>query len=819
MKSITKSRGTSFLLACLLVMNGLALLPLLSSGFFADDIYNSQIRGHMIQTDRSLWGVTYFYANAWLSGGGRLFPLAFYCYSVFYLLGNVVFYKAFIFCLVLGCISAYYYFLKRLANSEPIAIIAISLLPLMFQFRVGWDPILSFHASYPLIGLMLFGSFNLFLRTLDEKQSLKNLWPAVILFLCTGLIYEVVYPMFLVFFTLAFIRLHNVKAAFRVAWPFFAVTLCLVVASLIFRSQATGIGSTYKMNMDIALYIKTYLTQMLGAVPLSYYFFDPHSIFLNQPKKGLAIDFQTLFILAIAASFVVSFTYRQISTNVNEKINYLKSGIFAIGLLLLAIPSSIISLSPKFQSQALGDAYLPVFLSYFGVSLLLGGGLASLHARFIKMNSARVWMFPAALLIWLVIFILNFANNQLVVKTENARLWHPRVLLEDGLRNGLLTGINQKSILLVNGVDAWDHADEYSALTGLRFSVYRLNENRDFRPIFEAAGGSCVSTVNQQICEFASDVPIYTVQIRHLTDGTGALMLARVQKAYQANGVVSSLISNDVTAYFRLPDSAQLLTVALSGRNLKNEANADIFRQSHELNVLKQGAGWKLVSMNQNILIDALSLRGEIAVDRPESAILRMKDPGAMKLNAVGPVILHAGYEGGHLGNGMALPAIKFENEMGIEVLVKPGDYQRPHADILSNHRSDFKGLALELVNLETNLYAASFGSGKEWMTIGNFSLNPGDLNHISLQVSKGAATLHVNGLLIARTFLPAPISQSPYPFFIGNWFGGDRSFHGWIEEVIVYGNAKSEEMVLKDSGRFSSLNATQPRPPRTVLN
>ena len=80
-------------------------------------------------------------------------------------------------------------------------------------------------------------------------------------------------------------------------------------------------------------------------------------------------------------------------------------------------------------------------------------------------------MLPAVILIWLVFFIFNFANNQLVVKTENARLWHPRVLLEDGLRNGLLAGINSKAILMVNGVDAWDHADEYSALTGLRLSV------------------------------------------------------------------------------------------------------------------------------------------------------------------------------------------------------------------------------------------------------------------------------------------------------------------------------------------------------------
>ena len=796
------------LLACLLLINALSLFPLLSSGFFADDILNSQIRGHMIQTDRSLWGVTFFYAKAWLIENGRLFPLAFYCYSVFYLLGNILFYKFFILSVILACISAFYFFLRRLTNSELIPLIAILLFPLIFQFRAGTDPILSFHASYPLISLMIFGSLNLFLRSLDEDLSLKLNWPAVLLFLCAGLIYEIVYPMFLMYFTVAYGRFNNVKAAARVAWPFLAVTSGLVLASLFFRSNATAIHSTYQMNLDVGVIAKTYLVQLFGSVPFSYFFLDPHSIFTNQIGNFSTFIGQFLLLVVMSAAFTVFSLSRYLSVDADRHKTTVQKGILMIGVLLLAIPSSMISLSSKHQAQSWGDAYLPVFMTCFGLSLLLAIGLARLHLQLTKIKNNRVWLMPVAAFIWLALFALNVRNNQLVVQTENETLWNSRVLLEDALSHGLLTGLSPKAVLLVSGVDPWDHADEYSAQTGMRFSVFRLNEVRDLTPVFQGAGGKCVpTTVYQQVCDFASDAPVYTVQIRHLSDGTGAVLLARVRSAYQAKGAIRGLLSNEVTAYFRLPPSAQPLTVALSGRSFQNETGGEIFRQSHELQLLKEGAGWKLVSLHGNITFDALSLRGEIAAERPESVILREKSLSAMELHAAGPVMLHVGYESGHIGNGLELPAIHFEKEMGIEVLVNPRNFQRSYADILSNHREDFRGLAIELVDARTNLYAASFGSGKDWMVIGNFTLIPGQRSHISIQLKDGLVNLYVNGYPISHTVLPAPIVQSPNSIFLGNWQGGDRSFQGWIEEVLISGRAKSKKMVLEDGVRLGTID------------
>jgi hypothetical protein len=797
-------RHTASLLACLLLINGLALVPLLSTGFIADDILNSQIRGTMIQTDRSLWGFTSFAAMLWLRNEGRLFPLAFYNYSVFYVLGNVLLYKVFVLGVILASIAAFFLFLRRLTKSELIPAIAVLLLPLMFQFRALWDPVLAFCAEYPLIGLLLFCSLNLFLRAVDEgDRRARRL--AVLLFLCGGLIFEVVYPMFLVYGGVAYLRRKNVKTAARASWPFLAVTLSLALASIILRTQATALSSTYQMHLDVGLIIKTYFVQLFGAVPFSYFFFDPHAVFTNRIGKWPATLVQVLPLVLLLAAFTVLALRRRLSGDAGSQNGTDRTGILAIGALLLAIPASLISLSPKFQAQTWGDAYLPVYLAYFGLCLLLAVGLEKLYRWGTRLPAGGEWIGPAALCLWLLLLGFNFRNNSLVAQTMNEAVWSPRVLAEEALGRGLLTGVSPKAVLLVSGTDLWDNADEYSGQTGVRFSVYRLSEVRDLSPVFQGAGGTCAPASDQQVCDFAADAPVYTVQIRHLTDGTGAVLLARVQRAYQSNGSIRGLLSNEVTAYFHLPASAQPLAVAVSGRDMQQKTGASVFRVSRGLQVVKEGRGWKLVSLRRNTAFDALSLRGEITAERPGSAILVAKSRDAFELHASGPELLHVGYESGDLGNGVEFPAIKFESDMSIEVLVVPGDSQSRWADILSNHWVDLRGLAIEQVDTQTNQFLTAFGIGKRWMEVGNFALNPGRRNHISLQIKDREARLYVNGNPIARKVLPEPIAASPHPVWVGNWKGGDRPFNGWIEEVLIARGAKSEETVLADARRLAA--------------
>jgi len=485
-----------------------------------------------------------------------------------------------------------------------------------------------------------------------------------------------------------------------------------------------------------------------------------------------------------------------------------------VGILLLAIPPSLISLSPKFQAQAWGDAYLPVYMTCFGLSLVLAVGVEKLYWQATRLQRAGGWIAPLVFCVWLLLLGCAFRNNYLVSQALNKAVWSPRVLLEKALDRGLLSGISPKSVILVNGADPWDNANEYSMKTGLRLSIYPLNEIRDLTPVFREAGGKCASSGNGYMCEFAADSPVYTVQIRHLTDGTGAALLARVQTAYQANSSVSGLLSNEVTAYFRLPDSAQPLSIAFSGRDIEPKAVAQIFRvDGRNLQVLKEGHGWKLVRLQRSSAFDALSLRGEISAEHPGSSIQISKSRNEFELQASGPELLHAGYEKEDLGNGIEFPAVKFDNDMSVEVLVVPGDSQVMYADILSNHWVDRRGLAIEQVYTQTNHYVVSFSTGNGWIDLGGFALATGRRNYISLQMRNGEARLYLNGTPIARKILPEPLAESPYPVWVGNWKGRDRLFNGGIEEVLIARGAKSEEMVFRDAKRLARADRLS-RPP-----
>jgi hypothetical protein len=189
---------------------------------------------------------------------------------------------------------------------------------------------------------------------------------------------------------------------------------------------------------------------------------------------------------------------------------------------------------------------------------------------------------------------------------------------------------------------------------------------------------------------------------------------------------------------------------------------------------------------------------------------LVLKDPNEFMLSTSNVELLHIGYQSGELGNGIELPPISFANHLSIEILIKPYFSQNPNAEILSNHWN-YRGIAIEQVNNELNHYVIAFGNGKNWMDVGKLTLRPNEISYISLQVKDLIVNIYINGQIVAHTDLPEPIAKSPYPLYLGNWKGGGRKFQGWIEEVLISSDSKSENQVsmtfdrMNKAGVFSS--------------
>ena len=791
------------LLSSLLLLNAIALFPLLTTGYCGDDVLNSQIRGEMIRTHLTLWGVTKYFIFRWIAHDGRLFPLAFYAYAVFYVIRNVFLYKLFVLTVVLGSLAAFYCFLKKLTGSVMVPAACLLLLPLVVQFCLGWDPILGFGAHYPLLSLLLFSSLILFLRYLDSSDRYA-LAAATALFLCCCLVFEISYLFCVLYFVVACYRLRTVRAALRAALPFMAVTAILAVISLVLKRFAVEPLHDYQPNFTPSQVLRAYAGQSFGAIPFSYYWLDPHRFFSSQPAHWPAPIIQGLPLLVALALMIALWVRRDLSLDANDVQKIRTVDLVWLGGLLFALPQALISLSPKYQAMLWGTPYIPVYITRLGLTLLLAILFVSIYQKTRTVWDKRPALSCVALVVWLLLFAINLQHNWLVAQAER-ELWYPRALTEDAVRRGLLDHVPPGSILLVDGTSLWDNANEYIGASGRLYSVYSLNEAADLTPAFRAAGGSCQGAAGQQECAFGPTSSVYTVQIRHLANGTGVVLLAHVNQTYQANNKIRGLLADQVNGYFRLPSAVPEPKGSISGRFVQpKRTGASLFRVGEDrLEVLGHGGGWKLLAFHPGESFDALSLRGDISPQVPDSAVLVVKKESAWELRSAGPPLLHFGYDGGTLGAGVQQPAISFTNEMSIDLLVSPEDNQVPNADILSNHATDYRGLAIEQLGDHTNHFSVSLGNGTSWMNAGQFSLEPGRRSYVSLQIEDKQTMLYVNGKLIAKTLQPAQPVSTNRPLYVGNWIGGGRPFNGFVGEVLISNGNKSGDEIAADAVRL----------------
>ena len=324
---------------------------------------------------------------------------------------------------------------------------------------------------------------------------------------------------------------------------------------------------------------------------------------------------------------------------------------------------------------------------------------------------------------------------------------------------------------------------------------------------FERVGADCKSTARSQECEFSAQAPVYLLQIRHSANGKGAVLLSHVTTAYQSQNKLTGLVADQVRAFFSLPSSSTPGNEAsvLGRLGSPQTGVASLFEaESQDLDVLGSGPSWQLVCLRRKGQFDAFSLRGIVSSPASFSTALLEKTPADFLLTSPGPELLHQGFVGNAPSRGVKLPPVEFNDEISIDLLVSPGVGQVPNADILSNHAGDFRGIAFEQSGEQQNSYSVVLGNGKEWMHAGELNLQPGRPHYISLQVKGEQTELYLDGKLIARNALDAPVASTNRPFYLGNWIGGDREFNGMINEVLIASGTRNAEQVQKQAVKIT---------------
>lgn len=436
----------------ILMVIALVLSPMLNSGFISDDSWSSTLSSY--PNLRTMLAATYEQILTQLKFHGHLGILS-------TLLGNAVYfftqhdvllYKIFILAMIVINIGLFEHFINRLSLSRILGLMSIISLPLLFQFRNYHDPILSFAGQQQLILTTLLISLLFLLDYFDTGKKSKFWLSVLFYFLCLQ-VYENTYSFFLFHLLVIFLKAER-KDFIKLSLPFVVLPVLLATILVGFKHYHPSTYPGTAVSFDIFRIFQTFLKQISAAFPFSYVLFFINKTISYDRYSIYHHDIPHLLLLVFSSTTFVYYFCK--TALIGDRVFPVKYILF-FGLLFLLVPGMIISLSQKYQEELTwGIGYLPVYISYFGTSLLIAVLLSFVlkHVVGKKMLGYTIGLFLG--LLFCSAIAINYVNNRIVVDNLNYTFLYSRGIIEEAAKNGLFKPVENSSLLYINGNHHWD---------------------------------------------------------------------------------------------------------------------------------------------------------------------------------------------------------------------------------------------------------------------------------------------------------------------------------------------------------------------------
>jgi hypothetical protein len=471
---LSRSRVGAYLILLALLLNLTNLLPVLQSPFLGDDAWReSCIRGVASLTNTTLGEISWSATKDFIRDG-RWYPLVVYYYATFYYL-DLFSYKATEVGFVLINILIFSYLVQLVARRKSFFLMTLLVAPIVFQFRFYHDPILSYYYLMQLEFLLLNASLIFFIWFLGNYRRV-NLILSIVLFTLALLVYEAFYSFFAMYALVAYTQLgsNQKKLIIKFTAPFFLVALVNVGITLVIRAYFHTSYEGTTLSLQFWPWFTAFCKQVLASVPLSYFYsFGRSDQLLGYIEEHLLS--QVLVITAFWMTlwcFAWDFTSREESKVRGERLKDL--GIVGLGFWIL--PAILVTLSAKYQRELKwGLGYLPVYVSSFGLLMLLMMVMASMDGALKRMKrfSRRTLVIATALLGGTLVG-LNFTHNNIVVQGYNDAEHYHWSLMKEALEEGLMKGLEEGSFIVFGPpVRSWDEAAFYRMYSGLTLQVVK----------------------------------------------------------------------------------------------------------------------------------------------------------------------------------------------------------------------------------------------------------------------------------------------------------------------------------------------------------
>lgn len=230
------------------------------------------------------------------------------------------------------------------------------------------------------------------------------------------------------------------------------------------------------MGFSLQRVLITVAKQLYAAVPLSYHRFC---------NERLGNIFQTDFIMilktakiqdfiAVLVFIIISFWCLKGKWKIkNEKC------LLSIALVLLLGPALLVGISIKYQKELIwGIGYLPVYLEYFGLVLILFLIIGWLLDE-LKKEKLRYIVAALCSFVFGFILLIQLQDNRAVIEVLNDGYLYSRELLDESVERGVFSKLDDGSILIVENepiYGPYPGKDFFSYKTGKHLEVYRMEE-------------------------------------------------------------------------------------------------------------------------------------------------------------------------------------------------------------------------------------------------------------------------------------------------------------------------------------------------------
>jgi hypothetical protein len=301
-------------IAALVAYVALSLLPLLSSGYYSDDLIYSTMRGQI-----QLQGISFVESliesnRAWITSNGRLFPVHLLrLHAISYVSYHLSVYKALLLSLNVINVLLFGYLLLLHTGSRSASCLGMLVLPALFQFRLYHDPILSFFGMMQVFVALLLAAMISLYKYLEHERRTYLL--ASLLFYNLCLYYhEVSIPMLPLFVTIVIWKRASLKARLAMSSLYSVSVAVALVAMFAVRALRDAASAPYPgivFNFQVKPIIKTFALQLYASLPLTYFTGNPSHLFRHDvPSFAANVAWSDLLVLTLLISLYVALRRR-----------------------------------------------------------------------------------------------------------------------------------------------------------------------------------------------------------------------------------------------------------------------------------------------------------------------------------------------------------------------------------------------------------------------------------------------------------------------------------------------------------------------------